>query len=589
MLSLPDPNGKIDRPALLFPDAADLSFLSKRRAPSVSINMTDTQTRLASIWASVLPNCSARLLRPQSNFFDEGGHSILAQQMFFRVTKEWKHLNVPIRVIFQSQTLEALAAEIDRAQDPIGLRLDAMPLDVDRNVEDNAYAVDARDLASQLAQSIPMAGTKWDFAATTPCVLLTGATGFLGSYIMHELLEGPARAYVIALVRAKDPAKGLARLETVMQAYGLWSPAWIASSRLQVVVGDITKPQLGLTEDAWDRLGNEVDLVIHNGAQVNWMLPYSSLRPANVLSTLACIQLCAVGKAKRLAFVSSTSTLDNGYYVQLSSKTGGTAVSEADDLEGSRKGLATGYGQSKWASEFLVREAGRRGLVGAVIRPGYITGDPESGISVTDDFLVRLWKGCLQVGGRPDITNTLNAVPVTQVSRIVVAAAFHLPTATGQSLAVAQVTSHPRLTLNDWIGALEVFGYKAPIMPYQDWSAKVKEYVSDDTKKEHHALLPLFHFVVEDLPGNSIAPELDDTNTTAALKLYEKEPRTRGGALAFSAVHVHVLGTYLAYLVAIGFLPPPPAESDRSPLPKLNGTSSQILAASHFGGRSAKP
>lgn len=72
-----------------------------------------------------------------------------------------------------------------------------------------------------------------------------------------------------------------------------------------------------------------------------------------------------------------------------------------------------------------VRLAG--GVLGAVIRPGYVTGDPKSGISVTDDFLVRLWKGCLQVGSRPDIGNILNAVPVAQVSRIVVASTFELP------------------------------------------------------------------------------------------------------------------------------------------------------------------
>jgi L-2-aminoadipate reductase len=525
------------------------------------------------------------MLRPNSNFFDEGGHSILAQQMFFRVTKEWKDINLPIRVIFQSQTLEALAAEIDRAQDPIGLRLDAMPLDIDRNVEDEAYAVDARDLAGKLFKSIPTAEAYSESGATSPLVFLTGATGFLGSYIVHELLEGPTRAHVIAHVRAKDSAEGLARLKTVMEAYGLWSQEWATSSRLEVVVGDIGKPQLGLSQKDWDRLSNQVDAVIHNGATVNWMLPYSSLRSVNVLSTLACIQLCTVGKAKRLGFVSSTSTLDNDYYVQLAGNSGAT-VSEADTLEGSRKGLATGYGQSKWASEFLVREAGRRGLAGAIIRPGYILGDPASGISVTDDFLVRLWKGSLQVGGRPDISNTLNAVPVTQVSRIVVASAFHLSAHTGQSLAVSQVTSHPRLTLNDWIGALEFFGYNVPIMNYHDWAARVKEYVSDTTREEPHALLPLFHFVVGDLPGNSIAPELDDTNAMAVLRLYKKESEEQD-IPAQNALDVHVLGAYLAYLVSAGFLPPPPTESGGNPLPKLNGTASHLLG--QFGGRSAKP
>ncbi|KAI1114257.1 aminoadipate reductase [Nemania sp. NC0429] len=579
-----NPNGKIDRAALPFPDATDLAALIKRRASSVSVQMTDTQARLASIWASVLPNGSARRLRPHSNFFEEGGHSILSQQMFFRITREWKNIHLPIRVIFQSQTLEALAAEIDRAKDPIGLRLDAMPLDADRNVQDEAYAVDAEDLASKIPESIPTAASQWDFAAAAPRVLLTGATGFLGSYILHELLEGPAQAHVIAHVRAKDAAQGLSRLETVMKAYGLWSSAWVTSSRLEVVVGDIAQPQLGLSQDTWDRLCSEVDVVIHNGAQVNWMLPYSSLRLSNVLSTLTCIHLCATGKAKRLAFISSTSTLDTDHYLHLSSK---GLVEEADDLEGSRKGLTTGYGQSKWASELLVREAGRRGLAGAVIRPGYITGDVRSGTSVTDDFLVRLWKGSLQVGGRPDIPNALNAVPVTQVNRIVVAAAFHLSAATGQSLAVAQVTSRPRLTLNNWMEALEVFGYEAPITPYRDWSAKVKAYVGDDdVKKEPHALLPLFHLVVEDLPGNSIARELDDTNTSAALKLYEGE----SSSPAANTVDTHALGTYLAYLVAVGFLPPPPStESGGSPLPKLEGSASQILAAGHLGGRSAKP
>jgi L-2-aminoadipate reductase len=552
----------------------------------MAANITDTQTRLATIWASVLPNRSARMFIPESNFFDEGGHSILAQQMFFLLKKEWKDIDLPLSVIFQSQTLEALAAEIDRSQDPIGLRLDAMPLPRDENVEDEAYAADARDLVRQLPESIQGAATNWDYTNSPPTVFLTGTTGFLGSYILHELLEGPTKAHVIAHVRAKDAAAGLTRLETVTKAYGLWSSTWTFTSRLEVIVGDISKPELGLSQNIWDRLCDEVDVIIHNGAKVNWMLPYSSLRAANALSTLACIQLCATGNPKRMAFVSSTSTLDNEYYVQLSRKVG-AAVLETDDLEGSRKGLGTGYGQSKWASEFVVREAGRRGLVGAVVRPGYVTGDPGSGISVTDDFLVRLWKGCLQVGARPNIANTVNTVPVTQVSRIVVAAAFHLPAAIGQSLGVAQVTSHPRLTMNEWISALEVYGYRVPMLSYQEWCTKIKEYVSNDSKEEY-ALLPLFHFVAGDLPTNTIAPELDDVNTAAALKLYDKETGNQRGPLAVNAVGVQTLGIYLAYLVAVGFLPAP-AEKGECELPRLDRDRLQALATGRLGGRSAKP
>ncbi|KAJ3561112.1 hypothetical protein NPX13_g9069 [Xylaria arbuscula] len=336
-----NPNGKIDRPALPFPEEADLLSVVKRRASSVVANMTETQTRLAKVWAKILPNRSARMFVPESNFFEEGGHSILAQQLFFLIRNEWKDIDLPVSVIFRSQTLEGLAAEIDRALDPIGLRLDAMPLPGDADEGDEAYAADARDLASQLPESIPRAG-EFDYTKNSPTVLLTGATGFLGSYILRELLDGPAKANVIAHVRAKDEASALARIESVTKAYGLWSPSW--QSRISVVVGDITKPSLGVTKDSWERLSRDVDLIIHNGAQVNWVLPYSSMRAANVLSTLDCIRLCTVGKPKRLAFISSTATLEKDYYLQ-------NEVLETDDLENSRKGLGSGYGQSKWASD----------------------------------------------------------------------------------------------------------------------------------------------------------------------------------------------------------------------------------------------
>ena len=116
--------------------------------------------------------------------------------------------------------------------------------------------------------------------------------------------------------------------------------------------------------------------------QVHWVYPYSKLKPTNVNGTIEALQLCAVGKPKHFAFVSSTSVLDNDYYVMISEKSissGGSGVSETDDLGGSSSGLGTGYGRSKWVGEYLVREAGERGLRGTIIRPGYILGDSVTG------------------------------------------------------------------------------------------------------------------------------------------------------------------------------------------------------------------
>ena len=197
---------------------------------------------------------------PDSNFFDEGGHSILAQYIVSCVKKEWKDIDVPVSVIVQSSTL------------------DAMALSRDENFEDGAYAADARGLVRQLPEFIRSAATDIFYTNTPPAVFLIGATGFLGSYILHELLDSPPKARIIAHVLAEDAVVGLNRLESTMKAYGLWSLAWINTSRL----GDISKPQLGLCQNFWHRLLDEVDIVFHNGAQVKRMLPYFHLQAANV-------------------------------------------------------------------------------------------------------------------------------------------------------------------------------------------------------------------------------------------------------------------------------------------------------------------
>ena len=115
--------------------------------------------------------------------------------------------------------------------------------------------------------------------------------------------------------------------------------------------------------------------------------PYSTLKAPNVQGTINALELCAIGHSKIFLFVSSTAVLDNDHYVRLSDRLcheGKAGVPEDDDLEGSSTGLGKsyttsrvfgyltevdiGYGQVKWVSEYLIREAGRRGLRGAIVR-----------------------------------------------------------------------------------------------------------------------------------------------------------------------------------------------------------------------------
>lgn len=545
-----NPNGKIDRPALPYPEPAQIAAAGARRPSQLGTALTPTEKAMAGIWAELLGDrgVTADTISGSDSFFDLGGHSIIAQQLFFKIRQQWKDIDVPMTTIFQYPTLRGFSANIDQAIDPIGLRLDTGEA-IDDEPEDEAYSADARELATHLPE----------FKTREPLQpgqeihsFLTGATGFLGAYILRDILSRPGK--VTVLVRANDIDAALGRVRETCQAYGIWEDSW--TSRLEPLVGDLAKPNFGLAPDTWNKLADSVDVVIHNGALVHWVLPYSRLRDPNVVSTMTALEMCAVGKAKNFGLVSSTSVLDTDYFVKLSEKSiaeGGTGIQESDDLEGARKGLGTGYGQSKWAAEYITRQAGKKGLSGCVIRPGYVLGDPEYGTTNTDDFLVRILKGCIQLKLRPDITNTINMVPVTHVARVVVASSFNPPVA---PLGVAQITSHPRITFNQFLGSLESFGYTVPQVPYSEWKKSMEAYVSDRSgTKEENALLPLYHFVTGDLPADTKAPEMDDTNATEALKkdvAWTNQDWSAGGKVTEDTV-----GVYISYLIELGFMPKP--------------------------------
>ena len=81
-----DPNGKIDKPSLPFPAFPDANDSSRnKRGSFIEMSMTDTEKRPTTIWAEVLPERTACMIGPESNIFNEGGHSIIIQQLFFLI------------------------------------------------------------------------------------------------------------------------------------------------------------------------------------------------------------------------------------------------------------------------------------------------------------------------------------------------------------------------------------------------------------------------------------------------------------------------------------------------------------------------
>jgi L-2-aminoadipate reductase len=261
-----NPNGKIDKPALPFPDTAQLaaaSRQSRKMSSSEADVLTPTQHIVRDIWLKVLPHVPSTL-DLSDNFFDVGGHSILATRVVFEIRKRFA-VNLSLGILYRQPTIGGISYEIDVLRGG-GLDIGSRPSSRDTNSPFSNYFIDAMDLKKILPESFPVS-CDGDDPAAPRTIFLTGATGFLGAFLMRDLFMRPnSKIRIIAHVRSKSREHGIQRIKNSCEAYGTWSDEWL--SRLEVVSGSLEDSLLGLDPKKWEELSQTVDVVIHNGALV---------------------------------------------------------------------------------------------------------------------------------------------------------------------------------------------------------------------------------------------------------------------------------------------------------------------------------
>lgn len=208
-----NPNGKVDSPNLPFPDAALISEEASEEDLKRWETLSSTEKELAEQWATLINGLNAKTLQPESDFFESGGHSLLAQQLVLNTRKNLG-VNVSISSLYSNSSLRALSTQIDRqreGKDDSGATEDS----------EAAYAQSLDKLHGSLDNKYQTA----DPAALSPAgkttVFVTGATGFLGSYIVKDLLERE-NVHVIAHVRGmKGVPAALERLQKSLRGYSV--------------------------------------------------------------------------------------------------------------------------------------------------------------------------------------------------------------------------------------------------------------------------------------------------------------------------------------------------------------------------------
>nr|WP_283236053.1 non-ribosomal peptide synthetase [Rhodococcus zopfii] len=374
------PVGKLDRRALPAPVFETREF----RAP-----VTPIELAVAAVFAEILGTERVGL---DDDFFELGGHSLLVIKVINRL-RDLTGLEVGVQELFDHPQVEDLARSID-------------PQSSGSDVASFAEHV-------RLAADITAEGTQPP-RVEPEVVLLTGATGFLGSHLVRELLDR-TDAEVWCLVRAESPDHGRTRIEESMRRFGSWPDT--GTDRIVAVPGDLGRDRLGLSEERFADLAERVDAIVHNGARVNHIETYSRLHRPNVLATEELLRLASTVRLKPLHFVSTGSVLTD----EAALAAGRPYVAGEDDLLEAERVGGSGYVQSKWVGEAVVRLAGERGVPVSIYRPGLITGDVVTGACGSDDAFWNMVRAIVALQKIPDIaTGTVPMVPVNYVARALV-------------------------------------------------------------------------------------------------------------------------------------------------------------------------
>lgn len=380
------PTGKADRKKLRQIVSAlgpgDLArFVPSRlpvRAPTTTVGL-----QLRQLWAESL-GVPADGIGCDDDFMKIGGDSIKVM-ILVRNIKQTFSVNIGVDRFLQSKTLESLSNEISKLQTGVDdFEADVSPLLQD--VRGLLKGLEGEPRAEPIkAQSFPRK------------VLLTGATGYLGTIILRKLLGNSAIEKVFVVIRGSSIERAWQRVIDAAVRAKWWDDKFL--ERICIWLGDLGKPRLGLDQAAWRILsgaGNSeyIEGIVHNGAAVDWLGTYDSLRAVNVMSTHELLRVARSSPyLARFLYVSTSPDLDIERKI---------CTEEALRQELSVSG---GYAQSKMIAEYMLLQAASQKAVSrdriCVMKPGFIIGDSPQGIANVDDYLWRIVAGSVTIGSFP--------------------------------------------------------------------------------------------------------------------------------------------------------------------------------------------
>lgn len=206
--------------------------------------------------------------------------------------------------------------------------------------------------------------------------LITGATGFVGRYIMKRLLEQSPFNYIYLLIRKDKHNSAEDRLHRMLPE--LFTPIEISEykQRIRTIEADITKDNLGLPNDVYQSLVSRIHYIFHSAATIKFNLDLDDASDINIKGTRMIMNLaqkCMIH-----------GTLEHVYHISTAYVTGRISASSDDAPV-----FANTYEKTKYESELLIGQYIQSGMPVTIFRPSIISGNGKTGEITTSNIIFR--------------------------------------------------------------------------------------------------------------------------------------------------------------------------------------------------------
>lgn len=507
-------NGKVDKNALPVNFEKKIINVEKEEPTNKEEKM------LLDIYKKVLKNEDIGIT---DNFFSLGGDSLTAMKVQIEAISH--DINITYSDIFNFPTVKELANSINISKDHYKTSLHDFSK-YDKLLKNN-------NLNSDIICEKTDVGN----------VLLTGVTGFLGAHILDSFIK-KENGKIYCLIRGKNNMSSKERLFNVLHFYFENKYDNLVDNRIFAIEGDMSSENLGLSQEIYNKLGQNISTIIHSAALVKHYGIYSDFEKANVIGTQNIVNFAKKYNIK-LLHISTISVSGNNLAE-------GSNINNNFDEEKTfdetnfyiGQNLDNLYVRSKFEAEKIVLDSIDDGLQACILRMGNLTSRYSEGKFQQNHFenaFVNRLKSFLQIGVFPkDLLNLYcEFTPIDYCGDAIINIANHF----NNNYTVFHLLNEKHVYLDRLFEMLKEIKINIKLVTYEEFSAIIKEVLNNPDKKQY------ISGIINDLTNDKKLVYKSDVKIESD---FTKEFLYKTG-FEWPYIDINYIRNYFKYLTDIGY------------------------------------